>query len=105
MLTLIDELKANFDLVLFDCSPVLLFADATILASKLDSVIMVYQAGRTSKLALKRAKAQLDNVKASVLGMVLNDVSLQMIPHYGGYYYSARYYGRQQQQEEKLKDK
>jgi Mrp family chromosome partitioning ATPase/capsular polysaccharide biosynthesis protein len=93
MPSLIDELKANFDLVLLDCPPVLLFADATILSSKVDTVVLVYQAGRTSKIALKRAKSQLDNVKANILGIVLNDVKMEMIPHYyGSYYYSSKYY-------------
>ena len=89
---LLTELKANFDLVIFDCPPVLLFADSTILASKVDGVVLVYQAGRTSKLALRRAKSQLDNVHASILGIVLNDVNIKMMPHYGSYYYSSRYY-------------
>lgn len=93
MISLIKELKENFDLVLFDCPPVLLFADATILATKVDTVVLVYQAGRTSKIALKRAKSQIDNVNANILGIVLNDVKLEMIPHYyGSYYYSSRYY-------------
>lgn len=89
---LISELKENFDLVLFDCPPVLLFADATIMASKVDGVVLIYQSGRTSKLALRRAKSQLDNVHASILGIVLNDVNIKMMPHYNSYYYSSRYY-------------
>ncbi|MFH1073589.1 MAG: GNVR domain-containing protein [Candidatus Firestonebacteria bacterium] len=89
---LLSELKANFDLVVFDCPPILLFADSTILASKVDGVVLIYQSGRTSKLALRRAKSQLDNVHANILGMVLNDVNIKMMPHYGSDYYSSRYY-------------
>ncbi len=90
--TVLSELKANFDLVLLDCPPVLLFADATIVCSKVDGVVMVYQSGRTSRLAVKRAKSQLEKVRAKMLGIVLNDVSSQMMPYYGGYYYNADYY-------------
>ena len=89
---LIENLKTEFDLVVFDCPPVLLFADATILASKVDGCILVYKAGRTSRIALKRTKTQLDNVKANIIGLVLNQVKMQMMPHYGSYYYSSRYY-------------
>ncbi|MFH1824870.1 MAG: polysaccharide biosynthesis tyrosine autokinase [Candidatus Firestonebacteria bacterium] len=89
---LISDLKNNFDILVFDCPPVLLFADATIMASKVDASILVYQSGKTSKIALKRAKTQLDNVNSKILGIVLNDANLQLIPYYGSYYYSSRYY-------------
>jgi Mrp family chromosome partitioning ATPase len=89
---LLVELRSNFDVVVFDCPPVLLFADATILATKVDAVVVVYQSGRTSRVALKRAKTQLENVKANMLGIVLNDVRIEMLSHYRNYYYSDRYY-------------
>jgi len=90
---LIADLRNKFDLILFDSPPVLPVTDASILAAKVDSVIIVYEIGRTSRDALLRAKSQLDAVGASIAGVVLNqtrhevDASM-MYP----YQYKYRYY-------------
>ncbi|MFH1093057.1 MAG: GNVR domain-containing protein [Candidatus Omnitrophota bacterium] len=90
---LIEELKANFDLMLFDSPPVLPVTDASILSTKIDQVIVVYEIGRTSRDALLRAKSQLDSVGAQIAGVVLNqtrhDMDASMIYPYN---YKYRYY-------------
>ena len=91
---LIKEFKQNFDLILFDSAPTLPVTDSAILGAKADGVILVYQAGKTSRNALFRSKAQLENVNVKILGIVINNLKAQFIEdvtpaqryRYYGYY-------------------
>jgi Mrp family chromosome partitioning ATPase len=55
MTDLIATFRQEFDLVIFDCSPILPVTDAAILSSKVDGTLIVYRVGRTARVALKRA--------------------------------------------------
>ncbi len=99
-----DEILArfrnDFNLVILDCPPVLPVTDSLILGPKSDGVILVYQAGRTARGALKRSKLQLDTAKARVLGVVLNDVRpVEMEPRSAYYYRYRKYYSDELQKE------
>ncbi|MBI4845683.1 MAG: polysaccharide biosynthesis tyrosine autokinase [Candidatus Omnitrophica bacterium] len=92
LLDLIAELKKRFDIVIFDSPPILPVTDASIIAPKMDMVIMVYEIGRTSRDALFRAKSQLDSVGANTVGVVLNQTrgeTAETIVH--PYYYKYKY--------------
>lgn len=69
---MLEILRKKFDVIIFDAPPVLPVTDASILAPKMDSVIMVYETGRTSREALKRAKTQLESIGAKIAGVILN---------------------------------
>lgn len=69
---LIQDLKNKFDVVVFDSPPVLPVTDASLLAPKVDSVVLVYEIGRTSREALIRSKTQLESVGAKLSGVILN---------------------------------
>ncbi len=93
---LIKELRNRFDVVFFDSPPVLPVTDASLLASKVDSVILCYEVGRTSRDALLRAKVQLDSVGAKISGIILNHTMPQaetVYPYY--YHYKYRYYEKE----------
>jgi tyrosine-protein kinase Etk/Wzc len=90
MRLLLQELAKTFDLVILDTPPVLATADAGILASIADGVLLVVRAGQTDKVAAKRAHQQLVNVKARVVGTVLNDPGGE-VSQYGDYYYPYDY--------------
>jgi capsular exopolysaccharide synthesis family protein len=85
---LFDTLKNEFDLILVDSPPVLAVADASILASYLDGVILVAASGQVSKDHILSARDQLQKVKANILGVILNKV-----PEGSGSYYNYYYYG------------
>ncbi len=91
---LIHQLKQKYDLILFDTPPALPVADASILSTKTDGVILVYQAGKTPRQALIRAKMQLENVNAKILGVVINNVKTEYIHDMSSYqqyqYYSYK---------------
>jgi Mrp family chromosome partitioning ATPase len=90
MRVLLQELAQSFDLVILDTPPVLATADAGILASLADGVLLVIRAGQTDRTAAKRAHQQLVNVGARVVGTVLNDPGGEL-PQYGDYYYPYDY--------------
>jgi Mrp family chromosome partitioning ATPase len=69
-------------------------ADAVVLATQVAGVVMVLKAGVTHRDVAKRTVRALNDVKAPILGAVLNDVNLER-SRYGDYYYgyAYRYYG------------
>jgi capsular exopolysaccharide synthesis family protein len=70
-------LASEFDLVLVDSPPVNVIADAAILGSAADGVILVARAGHTRVDALRYAMDQLTTARAPVLGTLLNDIDLR----------------------------
>ena len=77
-------LQERADIVLFDAPPVIAVTDAVVLGTRLDGVLLVIGAGRTKREHARRAKELLDKVKVRVIGVALNNVSLDAA--LGGYY-------------------
>jgi capsular exopolysaccharide synthesis family protein len=92
MADVIDELRAAYDLLIFDTPPVLAASDGAILATHADGVVLVVRAGATARAAAEGALRQLQGVGARVLGAVLNDPD-ERLPAYGGYNRYGYYYG------------
>jgi tyrosine-protein kinase Etk/Wzc len=90
MKVLLQELREQYDIIVLDTPPVLATADAGIVASLTDGVLLVVRAGATDKNAAQRACAQLANVGARVIGTVLNDPGGQVAKE-GDYYYPYDY--------------
>jgi tyrosine-protein kinase Etk/Wzc len=93
---LMEDLKSEFDMIVFDAPPVLLFVDAVMLAKHAaDGVVLVYKAGKIARGALKRASDQVTAANARTIGVVLNGVrASEMGPQYGYYYYDYNKYAR-----------
>jgi capsular exopolysaccharide synthesis family protein len=71
---IIEKLKSQADLVLFDAPPSNVVTDAAVLASRVDGVLLVFSAGRTKRDHAQRAKALMEKVNARLVGVVLNNV-------------------------------
>lgn len=69
---LLARLRPQFDFIVIDAPPVNRYADASILAPRVDGVILVVEADRTPVTEAEAAKRQLDKVDARILGVVLN---------------------------------
>jgi len=91
MKKLIEELKADYDLVLIDTPPVIPVADASIMASRVSGAVIVVEAFSTRSSALKSALGTLSNSRVDVLGVVLNKFKP---PRFGSYGYHNYYYAR-----------
>ncbi|MBY0219429.1 CpsD/CapB family tyrosine-protein kinase [Paenibacillus illinoisensis] len=79
MTLLLEELKEQYDVILFDTPPVLSVTDALIISSLCDGVILVVNSGKVKKDVVKKAKAHLEHVNARILGAVLNNFQLSKI--------------------------
>ncbi|MBT4187674.1 MAG: polysaccharide biosynthesis tyrosine autokinase, partial [Gemmatimonadales bacterium] len=98
MKSLLEALDERYDLVLIDSAPLTVVTDAAVLGTKADGVVLVARANVTEKGALTYAAEQLRNVRAPILGCVLNDVDYRRDSRYystyGKYgYYHHYYYG------------
>ncbi|CAN7341096.1 MULTISPECIES: CpsD/CapB family tyrosine-protein kinase [unclassified Paenibacillus] len=87
MISTIDELKQSFDVILIDAPPAIAVTDSQIIASRTDGVILVVNSDRTKREAVLKAKQNLDNVRARILGVVLNNVDRKNKDAYYYYYY------------------
>jgi capsular exopolysaccharide synthesis family protein len=95
MRVLLGELQEQFDIIVLDTPPVLATADASIVASLTDGVLLVVRAGTTDRNAAQRAYQQLANVGARVVGTVLNDPGGEVAKE-GDYYYPYDYAAQEQ---------
>ena len=86
----LSELRAHFDYVIVDSSPLLAVTDAAILAADADGVLIMARFGQTKREQLAHAVGNLKDVGAPLLGAVFT-----MTPARGSasYSYSYGYYG------------
>ncbi len=101
MKAIIGDLESDFDLAIFDSPPVLVVADAVILSSNMDGVIIISDVGRTRSAELKRSVEELQRGRANVVGVVLNRVSSRASGYYYNHYYYYHYYGEDGDQRRK----
>jgi non-specific protein-tyrosine kinase len=67
------RLREEADMLLFDAPPIMAVADAIVLASKVDAVLLVVSAGETKRDHVQRAIEHLGRVNAHIVGAVLNN--------------------------------
>ena len=83
----LSELRADFDYVIVDSSPLLAVTDAAILAAAADGVFMIARFAETKREQLAHAVGNLRNVGARILGAVFT-----MTPTRGNVYGFYNYY-------------
>jgi tyrosine-protein kinase Etk/Wzc len=86
------DARKVYDFIFVDSPPILPVADAAEIAPLMDGVFLVYTVGKIGRGVLKRAKSNLDNVDAKVLGVILNNIKPEAGPDYFRYH-SHYYYG------------
>lgn len=82
---LIEKLREEYDYVIIDTNPIGLVADAQILSSKVDGVILVARYEKTKKENLLSCKKMIDQVGGNTIGVVLNGIDEKRGKYY--YYY------------------
>jgi capsular exopolysaccharide synthesis family protein len=88
---MLEQVQDRFDRIVFDSPPLGAVTDAAVLSTHVDGVVLVAKCGRTTREMMIRCRRQLEDVKANVLGCVLNDIDPSR-PTYGYNYY--HYYQR-----------
>ncbi|MGE5633542.1 MAG: CpsD/CapB family tyrosine-protein kinase [Caulobacteraceae bacterium] len=86
MKNLISDLYEEYDYIIMDTPPVGVVTDAALLSSGIDGVVLVLESGRAEIEAAQRAKALLNNVKANILGVVINKIEAKNSGYYKYYY-------------------
>lgn len=81
MKNLMKKLKEKFDFIILDTPPVIPLADAGIIGSVVDGILMVVRSGKTQRGIVKHATEILKQAKSEVLGYVLTHVEYY-IPQY-----------------------
>jgi capsular exopolysaccharide synthesis family protein len=84
----LDKLEFYYDLVIVDSAPVLAVSDTLFLCSEIEAVMLVVLAGVTPREVVQRTKNVLDDSRANLVGVILNNAT-QVLP----YYYDFKYYG------------
>jgi len=94
MTTLLDELRQAFDLIVIDTAPVLVLADARILAAKADSVVLLARWRKTPARAVAAAIRILSQSGVRLSGVTLSqvDVRAEAGRNYGHHDYDYRAY-------------
>lgn len=82
---MIEELKNEYDMVVFDAPPVLSVTDAQIISNKVDGTILVLSANNTEKESIVKAKELLDAAQANIIGTVLNNYVMEKDNYYQYY--------------------
>ncbi|OQX84439.1 MAG: hypothetical protein B6D63_04655 [Candidatus Latescibacteria bacterium 4484_7] len=85
---IIEKIRFYYDIVIIDSAPVIPVSDPMLIANEVDGVILVLLAGKTPRNVAIRAKNILIDGNATILGVVVNNLS-EVLP----YYYDYKYYG------------
>jgi len=65
-------MREKFDYVILDAPPVNSYAETKIMGKKVDGVILVIESGKTRKQVALKAKQELEDAGAKVLGVIIN---------------------------------
>jgi succinoglycan biosynthesis transport protein ExoP len=84
MEALLRRLKAEFDMVLIDTSPMMQLPDARILGRLSDGVVLVLRGGRTARNSAIAARRRLEEDGTPIIGALLNDWNTH-VAEYRGY--------------------
>lgn len=87
MADLVAQLKQSYDLVIIDTPPAGQLADGASVGKLTDGVLLVLASGQSNIDVARHAKANLENVGARILGVILTKINRKS----GGAYYQ-RYY-------------
>ena len=64
--------REDFDYIILDSAPIPSFAEARVLCEKVDGVVLVVESGKLRRHVALRAKKELEDAGARILGVVLN---------------------------------
>jgi Mrp family chromosome partitioning ATPase len=89
---LLTELEARFDIILLDTPPSVALSDAVTLSRRVDGILLVVKEQEVSRAVVRQTIDLMNQVEATILGVVLNNVDLQRGGSKYKYYYAYRDY-------------
>ncbi|OPL07330.1 MAG: hypothetical protein AVO33_06010 [delta proteobacterium ML8_F1] len=99
MKAFIEQVRTEYDYVIFDTPPVAVVTDAAVLSTLVDASLLVVSAGKVDYHIARRAVELLRNVNANLVGAILSMIPIRQ----KGYYYNmyATYYGEYDKKQRK----
>jgi capsular exopolysaccharide synthesis family protein len=92
MRELLMKWRSEYDHVVIDTPPLLGLADALVMSTMADMVVLVVRFSVTGKQTLARARDAMMRLGIRRLGIVFNDLDINSADHYSYYgYYGSRY--------------
>ena len=79
---LLSRLRSMYDLILIDTGPLLLMAEARVVAGKVDKTILMVRWRHSTRAAVKQSLSLLKSFNADILGVTLNMVDLNRRRHH-----------------------
>jgi succinoglycan biosynthesis transport protein ExoP len=95
--TILEILKESVDIVIVD-GPPFLVADAALLASKVDGVLLIVRYGHSLKSAVREVIDQLNFLESRVLGVVINSLPRSAEDYEQHYRYYDTVYGDEEEE-------
>jgi len=89
MRDMLETLRQQYDFIILDSPPVLPVTDSVLLSREADGIVLVVKGHDTPRELLRRARDQLIQANARLLGTVVNNVDLG----WGDLFFYNRYYG------------
>ena len=92
MVTLLDELKKEYDYIIIDGTPLCLVSDMLVLSPYIDGYVIVVRAEMTNKKILNKSVSMIKKINGKVLGFVLSRKQQKKSErYYYGEYGSSKY--------------
>jgi Mrp family chromosome partitioning ATPase len=91
MESILSSAKQAADMVIVDAPPFLV-ADAAILASRADGILLVVQPGKTPMDAAVSTLEQINRAGGRIIGVVMNRIPRNRPYYYGGYRHYTNHY-------------
>ena len=82
---LIERLKQDYDIIIFDGTPCNGLADSIILSTLVDETIIITKDATTPKASLNDTKESLEKVGANIAGVVFNGINKKVAKYYSYY--------------------
>nr|MBC8362754.1 polysaccharide biosynthesis tyrosine autokinase [Candidatus Desulfatibia profunda] len=104
MKAFVAQMRAQYDRIIIDSPPLLVFSDPLALASLVDGIVMVVWGGKSTSDVVRKAILLLSGINAKILGVVLNkiDTTKRTYYYYPYHYpYYSYYYGDKKGQKQK----
>jgi succinoglycan biosynthesis transport protein ExoP len=91
-LDLLDVLREQFDIILVDTPPLLAVSDPSVVAPRVDGVLLTIRVAKNGRPAAERAREILANLGANVYGVVVNGIDGAANQGYGASQYGYSYH-------------
>ena len=88
--TILNTLKERYDRVIIDTPPALVTSDVSLIANKLDGIVLVVKPGIALKDGLRITINNLRTIGAPLLGVLVNGVNQHTSGYYYYYYYDEK---------------